>query len=651
MHHPAQSLQKTQWFGPVVVSAPDPKGPRASGLTGDSAYATFTHQKTKQVQIRPGYWENGSWFAILTGTLPGLYSATFTVKTNAPTARIIKMKNVALTQAIRHGFLRCSPMHKQRFAYDDGTSYTPIGCNLAWQNPTESPYTDTLKRFHDNGMNWTRIWANHWDGKNPWWPEPKSLQHDRKTLWQPALHRWQHILDAAETSNVAVQMVLFHHGQLATEVNPNWDDHPWNSKNGGWLTSPVAFFTDAEAKRRAKVWIREAVARYAHHTCLMAWELFNEVEWVDAVRKADRWQDVEAWHAEMAAYIRSIDAYKHLITTSSAVGRDRLWTAMDYVQAHAYPQNIEATIHTTQFLDGKPGMFGEFGPSDTQGTDSVDAARKGIYAGILANHAGAGQYWYWDELHKKGFYHVFKTARDIVNRSQWWNHPRAKASFPIVHAQSTPFTDGDVTPAKGWGESSLTTFTLPDALRDGSLAQCSSYLQGTRNRKLQKEPITYTFVSTIAGTLKVHLDQVSKAGAQVTIQVDGKNVVERTWDPTDQDRKVKDVVEVSISSGRHTLVLENTGTDWVHIKQVVLPAVSPALQGIALVERQWALLKLQGDTNASIDLGISIDDGMYKVTAWNLTNQLVQTRLLSVVNGRVNGFTLPYPNTLTLFER
>ena len=473
------------------------------------------------------------------------------------------------------------------------------------------------------------------------------LRHDRDVLWQPALDRWTEIFAAAERNTVGVQFVLFHHGQVTTEVNPNWKDHPWNVANGGWLKTPVEFFTDAEAIRRSKAWLREAVARFGHNTSLMAWELFNEVEWVDAARKAKRWDLVTKWHAEMARYLRSIDAYAHLITTSSVIDQKALWTEMDIIEPHTYPTNIGVAVSAMDFSTfRKPGMFGEFGPADGSGAKARIDIQDGIYAGLLSNHAGAGQYWYWENVQKQQLYPVFKRARNIIDASRWWFHPDAEPVALKVTAQSKTPGDLDCTPAIGWGQSEIMDFDVPDAINAGALGKCSSYLQGQANRKMQPTPITYRFNSGVAGNVTIAFDQISKSGAAVKVTLDGNVVLSKSWKAGPTDLKLDERVSIPISAGEHILQLENTGADWAHIKQVVLPGVSPALTGRGLVDGRWGLFSLQGSPDVTVDVVLGLPDASYKAVFWDLEKNGKLEKRLTVSKGKVVDLVLPFPRAV-----
>lgn len=651
MSHLNSADQQTKWFGPIHVSVKDPSGPTGAGLPGWSADARFTHVKTKRVEIRPAYFERGAWHAHLTARNAGRYHVAISVSQTGRPVRILWTGDINLTAELPHGFIRRSKQNVQRFIHDDGTPYTPIGFNVAWQNKGEPTYATSLSRMAQNGVNWTRIWACHWDGKNPWWPEPKTVRHDRDVMWQPALERWMEIFEAAERNRVGVQFVLFHHGQVTTEVNPNWKDHPWNRANpSGWLRSPVEFFTDTEAIRRSKAWLREAVARFGHHTSLMAWELFNEVEWVDAARKAKRWDLVTKWHGEMARYLRSIDAYGHLITTSSVVEQAALWDEMDIIEPHTYPTNIRVAVSAMDFRSfKKPGMFGEFGPANGASGNAMADVQDGLYAGLLSNHAGAGQYWYWDTVQKKQLYSVFKRARTVVDASNWWSHPQATPVTAKVVAQSTPPGTLDCTPAIGWGQSDVTDFIVPDDINAGALGKCSSYLQGSANRKLQRGPLTFRFKAAVAGNITVTFDQISKSGASVKISLDGKTVLAKAWKASGADLKLEERLTVAVGPGDHVLMLENTGADWAHLKEVTLPGVSTAIRGRGLVDGRWGLFMLEGSTDVAVDCVLGLPDASYTAEFWDLGTDAKQQQRIIVSKGKTVDLRLPYARSVIAF--
>src|SRR5207244_3222060 len=84
--------------------------------------------------------------------------------------------------------------------------------------------------------------------------------------------------------------------------------------------------------------LRYLVARCGASSHVLSWEFWNEVDIVSP----DAWNEdeVRAWHARMAQYLRVLDPYHHLLTTSFSgpggkASIDRL-PELDYVQTHTY---------------------------------------------------------------------------------------------------------------------------------------------------------------------------------------------------------------------------------------------------------------------------------------------------------------------------
>jgi hypothetical protein len=331
------------------------------------------------------------------------------------------------------------------------------------------------------------------------------------------------------------------------------------------------------------------------------------------------------------------------------VDQKALWDEMDIIEPHTYPTNIGVAVSAMDFTTfRKPGIFGEFGPAGGSGANARLDIQDGIFAGILSNHAGAGQYWYWENVQKQQLYPVFKQARSIVDASQWWSHPGAKSVTVKVISQSTTPGDLDCTPAIGWGQSDIMDFDVPNAINAGALGKCSSYLQGVTNRKLQVTPITYRFTPAAPGNVIIAFDQVSKSGASINITLDGKVLLAKSWKPGTEDLKVDERLSIPVSAGEHVLKLENTGADWAHIKEVKLPGVAPALIGRGLVDGRWGLFSLQGSTGVTVDVVLGLPDANYKAIFWDLDTNVQRELHLTVSKGKVVDFSLPFPRSIML---
>ncbi|TKD09476.1 hypothetical protein [Polyangium fumosum] len=430
---PALDLPTT-WYGPAVArfEAEFPGNPYDPDE--NDVRVVFVGSSGERIE-RIAYPDGTSAYeAVLVAKAPGPYRPLLYRNGVLQPARA-RSDVVRLDERLPRGFLRVDQRNPNRFVWDDGTPYYPLGMNLGWQMPELPPMTTQIARMGAAGIQWTRIWASSWDGKNPFWPvNDPAAPRDR--LWPPALTKWDALFQACEKAGISMQMVLFNHGSFSTFVNPNWPDHPWNVARGGFLADAADVFSDPEARRRMKMWLRHAVARYSHSPALFAWELWNEVEWTDA-SFAGRFSDITAWHEEMARYLRSLDPYGHPVTTSALLAPASTWRSMDFLQPHLYTDAIALFARLGWLPTRAPAFFGEVGPSRPARVNLRAFVRDALYAGMLRNQAGTPMFWYWDLVEKHDLYGEFRTAAKVLDVSRLPSHARAEAR-PILVIPPSP---------------------------------------------------------------------------------------------------------------------------------------------------------------------------------------------------------------------
>ncbi len=639
------------WYGPAtatfqVMFAGNPYDPAVNDVR-----VSFLGPQGDPIE-RIAYFDGeGGYKAVLVTPMKGRYKATL-MRNGKKLLEQPQEGLLSLDTPLSHGFVRRDKGQANRFVWDDGTPYFPLGCNLGWQSTGYVPMTEEIAKLGKSGANWTRIWASSWDGKNPWWPQTPGTLKDQ--LWPKALSTWEDLERTCEQNAVEFQMVLFNHGLFSSKVNPNWPDHPWNTKNGGFLAEASNFFTDAEAKRRTKMWLRYAVARYGASPSLLSWELFNEVQWVDA-RYADRWQDIEAWHKEMAAYIRSIDPYAHLVTTSSEMERPGLFVEMDYYQPHTYPPNVLNAVAGQTFPLDKPGFFGEFGPTG----DGIDVERSGlrdgIYGAICANHAGTAMLWDWEKVDKMGLYPEFKVASRVLAASNFAAHPQAKTlSIKMNTAGAGDLRFG---PGAGWTNMDVSTFNAPDDLVPRKLSKLPGYFQSMdgNHKDMKAGPITLKLSPKQAGLLKIRFSEISQAGAKISVFVNDNLAKTQDYAPKDKNYAPEGAIEVPYPAGAVTLRIENHGGDWAQIADFVLTNAGPQATGIGVGESDWMLMRLTANAGmqsvSGSVYGLSIGDGDYDCTTIDLDSGVEKTEMRHVANFALTGFTLPGKDIVMMFKR
>ena len=231
-------------------------------------------------------------------------------------------------------------------------------------------------------------------------------------------------------------MTLQHHGQYSSGTNPNWNDNPYNVKNGGFLKQPQDFFTDPQAKALTKRKLYYILARWGYSPNILAFELFNEVQFTDAAHDK-QWANIAAWHTEMTAFLRQHDLNHHLITTSSApdvAAAGPVWQNLDYYQRHAYPSDVLTSLgglDGTQGKAPKPFFTGEFGPSNLQDANGI-YLHEGLWASLMSGLSGAAQYWDWDAIEKHNLYAHFKAAQAFIAASGLANQAALNRITPVV---------------------------------------------------------------------------------------------------------------------------------------------------------------------------------------------------------------------------
>lgn len=571
----------------------------------------FDYEKVNvQVSVRkpdggnadvPAFFDGGKvWRMRYTPAAPGSYSV-IAVKLNGQTVSEEKLEKKEWTVSgdPKPGFVRIDRGDTQRFVFDSGGRYYPLGHNQAWQSQNSPEIPVLFGKMHEAGENWSRVWMNHWDSKNLDWNESnKNLKPGMIDL--EVAKKWDAIVEAAEKQGIYFQMVLQHHGQYASQsgqkfssnVNPNWESNPYSTKNGGFLASPEAFFTDPQARALTKRKLYYMAARWGYSPNIMAWELFNEVEFTDAA-KGKQWDDIAMWHKEMALFLRRADGYGHLITTSSVsgIGADSpSWDTVDYLQTHSYLDDTIALGSSVPAATGKkpnkPHFIGEFG-ADASETNET-AIHNGVWASLMQSPSGAAQYWDWDGIEKNNVYSLYKPISGFLAASALPNQGGLTAlMLPVETSQKATL---NFAPTGGWKEANENEFVLGNGDIPAGLRTFPSFLQGESKRNMMPKPLMLQLNATQPGTFAVTIGRVAKAGGKLVVKVDGK-ATERAFAGGEKDYVPKSdaaTLSVELPQGMHTVSIENPGSDWLTLRRISISNYAPALAAHARIGKDYA---------------------------------------------------------------
>ena len=597
--------------------------------TENDVQATFRKPDGKSVTV-PAFFDGGTdnktWRVRYTPRASGEYTLTKVTRNGSPlplNSVGTQKFSVAKGAPAQPGFVRRDPANPHRFRFDNGGVYYPIGINIAWGGQGVD-VSALLTKLGASGGNWSRIWMNHWDGKNLDWVDSKSKpgQYDLAVA-----RKWDGIVAAAEKSGVHFQMVLQHHGQYSTSVNPNWDDNPWNAKNGGFLQKPEEFFTNARARTLTKAKYRYIVARWGYSPSILAWELFNEVQFVDALHsKLPEGHDaVIAWHKEMAAFVRSQDPDHHLVTTSSDTNIPGLYDAVDYIQPHSYPPDaitMAAGLEPKKW--DKPIFYGEVGPSGGDGRLNGSAYAEFLHAALWASlmqsdTGGAAQFWYWDQMERQNLFGAYQSATDFLKTTGLASLDGMRNIAPMVATSET----GAVAlgPGAGWGPAKQTDFAVSPGGDVPGIESLPSFLQGKAHTDLFTQA-NFQVDYAKPGTFAVLVRQAAKAGAHVVITVDGKSVTEQDFPASAADTSANVTVTAPVPAGKHTITLSNSGADWVVLNRITLAPYGSALKAMGKANSDHAALWIRrvapGAEGGTITLvPDTLKPGIYQAVWWD----------------------------------
>jgi hypothetical protein len=578
-----------------------------NNLATDPFDYTMTDVRVQIVQpdattvLLPAFFDGGTtWRVRHTPTMAGVYNISGVMLNGSPLP-VSNLQPASWTVAgfpVSAGYVQVDPTNLRRFITSNGQRFFPVGQDVAWSSPS----SDILNIFPKMGAaheTWARVWMTHFYdngttlGLNLDWPKVND------TFGQLSLtnaQHWDAIVAAAEQAGIHVQVTLQHHGQYSStnisNTDPNWEQNPYNTANGGFLSSATNFFTDATAQELTKRKLRYIAARWGYSTSIMAWELFNEVQYTDA-GALNQWSNIEAWHNVMASFLRSQDAYHHLITSSSAL-TEPIWDETDYYQHHDYPADLIAGIQDAPDISASQPVGPDY--SGECGIDMVPhvGISPPVWAGIMAGQSGDAMPWYWDTIDPNNDYFLVQAAADFVTVSGLADENALTKSSPLVTGGAIgPLT---FAPGGGWATNLQDTFTVGNAAPDG-IGTAPGYLQGNYHRAMTPNGYTFLVDYPQNGTFSVQVLQIASSGAGLEIFLDGNLQTNISFPSAGSDTSTNFTASISVSAGSHSINIYNPGPDWILLGNITLNPYAPALGAYAIGTNNWQALWLWNRTN------------------------------------------------------
>ncbi|MBU2884735.1 glycoside hydrolase family 5 protein [Gilvimarinus agarilyticus] len=388
--------------------------------------------------ILPCYFERNSgeqqslWKARFAAAEVGSYSYYFKL-TQADVSLSSAKSTFEVSGSSSDGFLHVNDFWTLKF--DSGKPFRGIGENVGWESRNyENPkhtYDYLLPTLSENGANFFRTWMCAWDLPIEW---PKVSKHtdrytDSDAYFHPqGIQRMDELVDMIDSLDLYMMLAMNTHGPLID--GGGWENYRYNTANGGPAETPTDFFTNEDARKMSKNKFRFLVARWGYSTHIGAWEFFNEIDNSvftrtphDSIRIPH--EHVTAWHEEMSNYIKSIDPYGHIVTTSVSHREiDGMFDVknIDIAQRHIYKKTDQIPALTNQYAEeyGKPFVWGEFGYEwdwnldfSTIAEESDYDYKRGLWYGLFNPTPILPMTWWWEFFDDRNMTPYFQSVRMI----------------------------------------------------------------------------------------------------------------------------------------------------------------------------------------------------------------------------------------------
>jgi hypothetical protein len=174
--------------------------------------------------------------------------------------------------------------------------------------------------------------------------------------------------------------------------------------------------------------LRYAVARWGYSTHVATWEYFNEM---------NPGLPLERFYTACSDYLEQADPYHHLRTVSHWNPAPKWWqnAALDIADEHYYMRPTTGPLFKDAVASvlgraaelraaapNKPALLSEFGMTadNWQRTDYLDKDKdfthlhNALWASALSGLSGTVMHWFWDDLHKRDLYPLYRPVAAFV---------------------------------------------------------------------------------------------------------------------------------------------------------------------------------------------------------------------------------------------
>ena len=379
----------------------------------------------------------------------------------------------------------------------------------------------------------------------------------------------------------------------------DWEGNPYNKKNGGPCEGPEDFFKSEKAKEYYMKKLKYIVSRWGYSPNILAFELWNE------------YNAPAEWVKEMAGYVEEIDPQGHIITTSNGYpwgdifNEGAVWDLEEVgiITKHIYGgQRITDVVKAAILLSEeyaakykKPFLVSEIGIEGSKDDKYYDPDGKGtalhnyLWATSLSGGLGGGMNWWWDTyIRPYKLWPHYKALSLFLDGVDWNARKVKRPGYTQIRGldrekAERKYSDMAIKPIDRFGWMRSNEYAV---LNNGELrgAIPTKYVYGSKRAKYGGEH-KYLVDYPSDGKFVITIGKVSEEG-NLIVAVDGKEAINRQFTvgpgegPWQRSMYIKrekiyqcvynEDIEIDIKKGKHTIVIENSGKDWLSVKKIIL---------------------------------------------------------------------------------